>query len=292
VPTAMGTIIDGRAIAARMRERLRADLAGLGVTPHLRVLYFETPSSRVYWAAQRHAAEQLGIATAQAGGAGSVGCPWSVGWPEVEAIIQRWNRDPGVHGIFVHQPLPPQIDPEQVSTLIDPGKDVEGIHPEHFARRFFAKARIGSCTALAVMELIDSTGVQLDGREAVVVGHSEIVGRPVSMLLLDKLATTTVCHVGTDRAGRLEEHVRRADVLVVAVGQPRLIQGAWIKPGAVVIDVGINVVGGKVVGDVEFDAAKDRAAFISPVPGGVGPVTVMTVMRNTVSACRQQAARS
>jgi methylenetetrahydrofolate dehydrogenase (NADP+)/methenyltetrahydrofolate cyclohydrolase len=184
--------------------------------------------------------------------------------------------------------MPPQIDPQRVSAVIDPRKDIEGIHPQNSARRFFAKARIGSCTALAVMELIESTGVDLAGKEAVVIGHSEIVGRPVSMLLLDKLATTTICHVGTDRAGRLEEHVRRADVLVVAVGRPRFIKGDWVKPGAIVIDVGINVVGGHVVGDVEFEAAKQRAGYISPVPGGVGPVTVMMVMKNTVEAFKLQ----
>jgi len=138
------------------------------------------------------------------------------------------------------------------------------------------------------MRLIEETGVNLEGMEAVVVGHSEIVGRPVSMLLLDKLATTTICHVGTDRAGRLEEHVRRADVLVVAVGRPKFIKGSWIKPGAVVIDVGINVTGGKVEGDVEFESAKQRASFITPVPGGVGPVTVMMVMKNTVEAFKLQ----
>jgi methylenetetrahydrofolate dehydrogenase (NADP+)/methenyltetrahydrofolate cyclohydrolase len=140
-----------------------------------------------------------------------------------------------------------------------------------------------------VMRLLEETNEAIEGKEAVVVGHSEIVGRPVSMLLLDKLATTTVCHVGTDRAGRLEEHVRRADVLIVAVGRPQVIKGAWIKPGATVVDVGINMVNGRVVGDVEFDAAAKRAAFISPVPGGVGPVTVMMVMKNTVEAFKLQA---
>jgi len=214
--------------------------------------------------------------------------PLGVTQADVERLILHWNDDPLIHGIFVHQPVPPQIDAQRISSLIDPRKDVEGIHPQNSARRFFAKARIGSCTALAVMELIESTGVDLTGKEAVVVGHSEIVGRPVSMLLLDKLATTTICHVETDKAGRLAEHVRRADVLVVAVGRPRFIKGGWIKPGAIVIDVGINVVGGHVVGDVEFAQAKERAAFISPVPGGVGPVTVMMVMKNTIEAFKLQ----
>ena len=184
--------------------------------------------------------------------------------------------------------MPPQIDPQRISAVIDPRKDIEGIHPENSARRFFARARIGSCTALAVMELIQSTGVKLSGKEAVVVGHSEIVGRPVSMLLLDILATTTICHVGTDRLGRLREHVSRAEVLVVAAGRPQFIKGDWIQPGAVVIDVGINVVNGRVTGDVEFEAAKERAGYITPVPGGVGPVTVMMVMKNTVEAYKLQ----
>jgi methylenetetrahydrofolate dehydrogenase (NADP+)/methenyltetrahydrofolate cyclohydrolase len=283
-------ILDGRAIAKRLHDQLLQERRRLTGTPHLRVLYFSTPASLVYWRAQYEAAVSLGIGTD--GASHSRCCDFDVTLQDVEETIQRWNDDPSVHGIFVHQPLPPQIDAQRVSTWIDPRKDVEGIHPANCARRFFAKARIGSCTALAIMELIDATGVDLAGKEAVVVGHSEIVGRPVSMLLLDRLATTTVCHVGTDRAGRLEEHVRRAEILVVAVGKPHLIQGDWIAPGAVVIDVGINVVGGRVVGDVEFEAARQRAGFITPVPGGVGPVTVMMVMKNTVEAFKLQQGRN
>jgi methylenetetrahydrofolate dehydrogenase (NADP+)/methenyltetrahydrofolate cyclohydrolase len=285
-------LLDGRAIAQRIKDALRQELAGLSAHPQLRILYFDTPASQVYWHAQQHVASELGIETNPKGPSaapdGSQRCRWDVPLERVEEIIQRWNQNPSVHGIFVHQPLPPQIDPQRVSALIDPRKDVEGIHPQNSARRFFARARIGSCTALAVMELIESTGFDLTGKEAVVVGHSEIVGRPVSMLLLDKLATTTICHVGTDKVGRLEDHVRRAEVLVVAIGRPKFIKGEWIKPGAIVIDVGINVVHGHVVGDVEFDTAKQRAAFISPVPGGVGPVTVMMVMKNTVEAFKLQ----
>lgn len=282
----MGTVLDGKAVAERIRGDLQRELAALAHSPQLAILYFQTPASLLYKTAQAAQARALGI------GIHEDACPLTITHAQLEARLRRWNEDPAVHGIFVHQPMPPQIDPQRISAAIDPWKDVEGIHPQQSARRFFAKARIGSCTALAVMELIESTGVNLEGREAVVVGHSEIVGRPVSMLLLDRLATTTVCHVGTDRAGRLEEHVRRADVLVVAVGRPQVVKGAWIKPGAIVIDVGINVVQGHVVGDVEFDLAKERAAFISPVPGGVGPVTVMMVMKNTVEAFKQQAARA
>ena len=278
----MGTVLDGRALAERLKGRLQTAVKQLPQPPTLAILCFDTPASLLYKQAQVTQAASLGIRVVEAA------CATSASQEDVEHIIRRWNDDPSIHGIFVHQPMPAQVDPQRVSATIDPRKDIEGIHPQNSARRFFAKARIGSCTALAVMELIDSTGVDLAGKEAVVVGHSEIVGRPVSMLLLDKLATTTLCHVGTDKAGRLEDHVRRADVLVVAVGKPQFIKGAWIKPGAIVIDVGINVVNGRVTGDVEFDAAKSRAAYISPVPGGVGPVTVMMVMKNTLEAFKLQ----
>jgi methylenetetrahydrofolate dehydrogenase (NADP+)/methenyltetrahydrofolate cyclohydrolase len=277
------TVLDGRAIAQGLKAGLQQELSRRAERPNLRIVYFDTPASQVYWNAQRLIAADLGIGTD-----GSVRCPWSVEPERIGDIIQEWNQDASVHGIFVHQPLPPQIDPERITVLIDPRKDVEGIHPQNSARRFFARARIGSCTALAVMRLIEETGVPLEGREAVVVGHSEIVGRPVSMLLLDRLATTTICHLGTDRAGRLEEHVRRAEILVVAVGRPQFIKGSWIRQGSIVIDVGINVQGRRVVGDVEFEAARKRAAFITPVPGGVGPVTVMMVMHNTVEAYKLQ----
>lgn len=285
MPMSGHVVLDGRAIAERIKQDLQRELATLRGRPALAILSFKTPASQLYQRAQVVQARALGIDTADVA---ELPYPSGVTQADVEQKIRTWNNDPAIHGIFVHQPMPQQIDAQRISALIDPCKDIEGIHPQNSARRFFAKARIGSCTALAVMELIDSTGVDLTGREAVVVGHSEIVGRPVSMLLLDKLATTTICHVGTDRAGRLEDHVRRADVLVVAVGRPQFIKGSWIKPGAIVIDVGINVVGGRVVGDVEFDAAKQRAAFIAPVPGGVGPVTLMMVMKNTIEAFKLQ----
>jgi methylenetetrahydrofolate dehydrogenase (NADP+)/methenyltetrahydrofolate cyclohydrolase len=275
-------ILDGRHIAARLEQTLRQELSGMRERPMLAILAFDSPASRVYKSAQTTLAGSLGITTRERI------CGWDARHEAVEAIVQSWNDDPEVHGIFVHQPMPPQVDAQRISAVIDPRKDIEGIHPGNSARRFFAKARIGSCTALAVMELIESTGVPLAGKEAVVVGHSEIVGRPVSMLLLDKLATTTICHVGTDEAGRLRDHVARAEILVVAIGRPEFIRGEWIRPGAIVIDVGINVVGGRVVGDVQFEPARRRAGYISPVPGGVGPVTVMMVMKNALEAYKLQ----
>lgn len=278
-------ILDGKAIAATIEAEIQQELASTFDRPALGIIAFQNsqnPSSEAYLSAQERVALSLGI------GVRPRLLDWSVDLRGVEHVVAAWNQARQIHGIFVHQPMPPDVDPQQVSAIIDPRKDVEGIHPQNMARRFFARGRIGSCTALAVMRLVEETGVELQGKEAIVVGHSEIVGRPVSMLLLDKLATTTICHVGTDRAGRLEEHVRRADVLVVAVGRPKFIKGSWIKPGAIVIDVGINVAGGKVVGDVEFEEARKHAAFISPVPGGVGPVTVMMVMKNTVEAFKLQ----
>jgi methylenetetrahydrofolate dehydrogenase (NADP+)/methenyltetrahydrofolate cyclohydrolase len=277
-------LLEGTRVAERIKVQLKQELSRLGATPRLRILYFNQPASLLFKLVQERAAIALGIVP------GGQMLDWGSAAPEeVNRIIRRWNDEPDVNGIFVHQPMPPQIDPHVVSASIDPRKDIEGIHPQNMARRFFAKARIGSCTALAVMELIVEalrrSGGTLEGKEAVVVGHSEIVGRPVSMLLLDRFATTTVCHVATRN---LEQHVSRADVVVVAVGKPKLIKGSWIKLGSIVIDVGINVEQGKVVGDVAFEEAHPRAAFITPVPGGVGPVTVMMVMKNTVEAFRLQ----
>jgi methylenetetrahydrofolate dehydrogenase (NADP+)/methenyltetrahydrofolate cyclohydrolase len=170
-------------------------------------------------------------------------------------------------------PLPQHLDYKKISESISPKKDIEGMHP---------------CTPTAVMELLGSTGIDLYGKEVVVIGHSEIVGKPLTLLLLEKFATVTVCHIATSKAGKLAEHVRGAEVLIVAVGQAGLIKGDWIKDGAVVIDVGINRVADKIVGDVEFEGAEKRASYITPVPGGVGPLTVAILMRNLVEAAQAQ----
>ena len=203
-------------------------------------------------------------------------------------FIKKLNNDVSVNGIIVQMPLPKQIDYKAISSFIAPEKDTEGMHPENLGKVLMGKSKIAPCTASAAMALIESTDVNLRGKEVVVVGHSEIVGKPLSLLLLEKFATTTVCHIGTSEAGKLIEHVGKAEILVVAVGVPGLIKGEWIKEGAVVIDVGINRVEGKIVGDVEFEQAEKRASQITPVPGGVGPLTVTMLMRNLVEATKLQ----
>jgi methylenetetrahydrofolate dehydrogenase (NADP+)/methenyltetrahydrofolate cyclohydrolase len=205
-------------------------------------------------------------------------------------FIRKLNSDRSVNGIIIQMPLPAGIDYKKISSYISPEKDIEGMHPQNIGKLLFGKARLIPCTAASAMELINSSGMDLYGKEAVIVGHSEIVGKPLALLLLDKFATVTVCHIGTSKAGKLEEHVRRAEILVVEAGKAGLVKGDWIKEGAVVIDVGINRIGDKIVGDVEFEGAEKRAGFITPVPGGVGPLTVTMLMRNLVGAARAQAA--
>ncbi|TBR15268.1 bifunctional 5,10-methylenetetrahydrofolate dehydrogenase/5,10-methenyltetrahydrofolate cyclohydrolase, partial [bacterium] len=203
-------------------------------------------------------------------------------------FIQKLNNDKAVSGIILQMPLPGHIDYRKISQSIAESKDIEGISPVNLGKIIFGQARFIPCTAAAVMELVKHTGIDLMGKSVVIVGHSEIVGKPLSLLFLDKLATVTVCHIGTSRVGKLSDYVALADILVVAVGKPGLIKGEWIKKDAVVIDVGINRVDNKVVGDVEFETAQKRASWITPVPGGVGPLTVTMLMRNLILAAKLQ----
>lgn len=273
--------LDGRKLAAQIQTQLTADVARLRVKPALAALVAgDDPATEQFRSAQERLAQTLGLrytwkrfatATTQA---------------DVAAQLATWNRDRDVHGIFVHTPLPRQLHLQQLASLIDPLKDVEGIG----SPRMVGRGRLGPCTALAVMALIESTGEPLRGKEAVIIGRSEIVGRPVCMLLVDAGATTTVCHTGTSDRGALQGHVERAEVLVAAAGRAGLVKGAWVRPGAIVIDVGTNVVDGKTVGDVEFAAAAQRAQWITPVPGGVGPMTTTMVMKNLLEAYKLQQA--
>jgi methylenetetrahydrofolate dehydrogenase (NADP+)/methenyltetrahydrofolate cyclohydrolase len=200
----------------------------------------------------------------------------------MEKTVRALNKDSSVTAVIIQQPLPEHLNSRKIVDLIDPFKDAEGVNPCNLGTLFYGDNVISPCTAAAVMELVLSTGVDLYGKEAVVVGHSRIVGKPLSLMLLNKMATVTVCHVATSDKGVLKDHIGRAEVLIVAVGKPHVIKGDWVREGAVVIDVGINKLGNDIVGDVEFDIASKRASFITPVPGGVGPLTTAMLMRNVI----------
>ena len=215
----------------------------------------------------------------------------SISQRELAGQIEKLNADRTVSAIIVQKPLPGGIDHSAVAASIAPDKDAEGIHPLNLGRIFRRQADIVPCTPGAVMKILSERGVDLYGREVVIIGHSAIVGKPLSMMMLNEMATTTVCHIGTHEKGDLISHIGKADVLVVAVGKAEMVKGAWIKPGAVVVDVGINKVAGGVVGDVEFDEAAEKASLITPVPGGVGPVTVSVLMRNVLRAYLKNVAR-
>jgi len=236
----------------------------------------ENASSAVYVKAQKKVAESLGIEYELKA------VPDSVSQVDAERLIGDLNKDPDVTAVILQLPAPKGIDAKRLMGLIAPNKDAEGMHPQNLGKILLGRYDIGPCTAMAVMELLGSTKVNLYGKEAVVVGHSEIVGKPLALMLLNKFATTTVCHIATGERAFLPEHVKRAEVLVVAVGKAGLVKGDWIKPGAIVIDVGINRVGDKILGDVEFEGASQRADAITPVPGGVGPITTTILMRNVV----------
>ena len=271
-------ILDGRQIAQQMRSRLRQAREGLGPRPvHLVSIEIgQNPAAAVYVRNQQRAAAEVGIAMEVRN--------LAIGTTEAQlaAAIGELNARAEVTGILVQRPLPPGIDPRTVQAAISPHKDVEGMHPENLGAILYREPSMPPCTAAAAQHLIVATGLDLRGTETVVVGHSEIVGKPIAVLLLHHLSTVTVCHIGTRR---LTDHTRRADILVVAVGKAGLVHGDMIKPGAVVIDVGINQgQDGRIVGDVDFTSANAVAGFLTPVPGGVGPVTVAMLLRNTLRA--------
>jgi len=205
----------------------------------------------------------------------------------IQKIIQ-FNSDESVTGIILQSPLPDCFDIIKITSFISSDKDVEGISPENKGKLLLNAYKVVPPTASAAMELISLCDTDLYGKEAVIIGHSAIVGKPLAMLLLDKLATVTVCHIATSDKGNLIEHTRRAELLVVAVGRPEFVKGDWIKEGAIIIDIGINRVDGKIAGDVDFDAASKVASFITPVPGGVGPLTTTMLMRNCVELFQKQ----
>jgi len=280
------TIIDGKAIAARMKDRIKGEVTELkekGASICLNAIQIgDDAGSAVYIRSQRKASEGVGIEYRLSQ------FDKDISQKELGAAIRRLNQDPAVSGIILQMPVPDPLDARALQAMIDPHKDVEGISAASMGRIVFGRPILGPCTPMAIMELISSTGVDLYGKEAVMVGHSEIVGKPTALLLLEQFATTSVCHIATGERGRLPEHVGRAEILVVAVGKAHLVKGEWVRRDAIVIDVGINREEGGIVGDVEFDVARERASYITPVPGGVGPVTTAMLLKNTVCGARMR----
>jgi methylenetetrahydrofolate dehydrogenase (NADP+)/methenyltetrahydrofolate cyclohydrolase len=277
-------IIDGKQVAQTIRSQVAAQvqqrLAAGKRAPGLAVILVGAdPASQVYVGSKRRACEEVGFLSR------SYDLSATASQEELLALIDQLNVDSHVDGILVQLPLPDHFDTTQVLERIQPDKDVDGFHPYNVGRLAQRIPALRPCTPKGIMTLIETTGVKTHGLHAVVVGASNIVGRPMTLELLLAGCTTTTCHRFTRD---LEEQVRRADLLVVAVGKPNFIPGEWIKPGALVIDVGINrLADGSLVGDVEFETARSHAAFITPVPGGVGPMTVASLMENTLIACSE-----
>ena len=281
-------LLDGRALAASIREEFAPEVQSMidaGRRPQLVVVQVgQNEAAQAYIRGQRRGAESWNLDFRLET------LPTDAGEKAVRKAIRALNADKDVAGILLSLPLPDGLGTRSLQHEIDPRKDVEGVHPQNLGGLLWARYGLLPCTALAALALIDQSGIDLEGKEAVVVGHSEIVGKPVALLLLARNATVHVCHKYTHD---LASHTRGADVLVVAVGKAGLIRGDMVKPGAVVIDVGINAVPSdegpgrmRLVGDVEFDEVGPKASAITPVPGGVGPVTVAMLMRNTVLAAR------
>ncbi len=283
-------LIDGKAHAEGLRARIRgavADLAREGVVPGLAVvLVGEDPASRIYVRNKMRQTVEAGMRSFDHV------LPASTSQAELLSLVRTLNTDPAVDGILVQLPLPPQIDAQSIIEAIDPDKDVDGFHPVNVGRLVTGVPGFVSCTPLGCLILIKSVRPDLAGLDAVVVGRSNIVGKPMAQLLLAENCTVTTAHSKTrDLAGLC----RRADILVAAVGRPEMIRGDWVKPGAIVVDVGITRIPGaepgatRLVGDVAFEEAKDKAAAITPVPGGVGPMTIACLLRNTLeAACRRR----
>ncbi|WP_068978450.1 MULTISPECIES: bifunctional methylenetetrahydrofolate dehydrogenase/methenyltetrahydrofolate cyclohydrolase FolD [Aeromonas] len=277
-------IIDGKQVAQTIRSQVAAQvqqrLAAGKRAPGLAVILVGAdPASQVYVGSKRRACEEVGFLSC------SYDLSAAASQEDLLALIDKLNADSQVDGILVQLPLPGHFDTTQVLERINPDKDVDGFHPYNVGRLAQRIPALRPCTPKGIMTLIETTGVKTHGLHAVVVGASNIVGRPMTLELLLAGCTTTTCHRFTRD---LEDQVRRADLLVVAVGKPNFIPGEWVKPGALVIDVGINrLADGSLVGDVEFETARSHAAFITPVPGGVGPMTVASLMENTLIACSE-----
>ena len=276
----MARIIDGKAVSAALREQMKGEVEALksrGITPGLAVVIVgDDPASRVYVNNKKKACAQLGMYSEE------YALPGTATQEELLELVGSLNARKDIHGILVQLPLPRQIDEKKIIEAIDPGKDVDAFHPQNVGRIMIGDYRFLPCTPAGIMELIASTGEEISGKECVVIGRSNIVGKPMSMLMLHKNATVTICH---SRTKDLAQVARRADILIVAIGKAKFIGPDMVKPGAMVIDVGMDRdENGKLCGDVDFAAVEPVAGWITPVPGGVGPMTITMLMRNTITA--------
>ena len=280
----MATIIDGKAIAAKVREQVREETEALkakGITPGLAVIIVgDDPASRVYVNNKKKACAEVGFVSEEHA------LPADTTQEELLTLVKSLNRRSDINGILCQLPLPKGLDDKAVIETIDPAKDVDAFHAQNVGRIMLGEYSFLPCTPAGVMELLDSAGVELKGKEAVVVGRSNIVGKPMAMLLLHRHATVTICH---SRTVDLPSVTRRADILVAAVGRPKFITADMVKEGAVVIDVGMDRdENGKLCGDVDFAGVAPKCSAIMPVPGGVGPMTIAMLMRNTLTAAKLQ----
>jgi methylenetetrahydrofolate dehydrogenase (NADP+)/methenyltetrahydrofolate cyclohydrolase len=281
----LAILIDGKSTAQRVRDELKARVtefvATTGVTPGLAtVLVGGDPASQVYVRNKIKATEACRMRSIH------VDLPDTISEPELLQKIDALNADPAVHGILVQLPLPKQVSSRKILERIDPKKDVDGFHPYNVGLLATGEPGLKPCTPFGVMKLLEHYGISASGKHAVVVGRSNIVGKPMALLLLQADATVTIAH---SRTRDLVDHVKRADIVVAAVGMPNFVRGDWIKDGAVVIDVGINRLSdGTLCGDVDFAVAQGKASHITPVPGGVGPMTIAMLLVNTLEAARKQ----
>lgn len=275
------SIIDGKAISAQIRTELKKEVAALkvqGTVPGLAVILVgEDPASVTYVNNKERACQEVGIRSAV------YRLSADTSQDKLISLIKELNADKAIHGMLVQLPLPKPLDPLAVLRVVDPGKDVDGLHVVTAGRLFVGEKGFIPCTPKGIMHLIKSTGTEISGKNAVVVGRSNMVGKPVAHLLMGENATVTICH---SKTRDLDKICANADILVAAIGRPGMITGDFIKPGAVVIDVGTSRVDGKLKGDVLFEEAEKKAAYITPVPGGVGPMTITMLLQNTIEAAR------